>query len=318
MSISEGASLLTFLDAPVMVGDPDGRVIYVNPSFETAFERSGRDVQGELLASLFTGGAREAMLGAVADVCGSGQTRRFRLREAGRGFLALVSPISGDGQRLGVIILLTDEPLADEKVLAFHREMQEPLDELRASLDELLDQTGGRRNEQYRVAVEGGLRALERARKWSEELHGLLSGRGSSFGRSDSVDPVVLLRQVVDRVTPAVRSVGARLETLVPARLDPACGDGSRLESALVHLIKSRLEGADPGAPLTLSARLAGNGEAARIVISLVEPAGTSAPAPEPTFLRDTAEALGGGLICTDVPEVGRVTTVCLPRAVPS
>jgi len=30
-------SLLSFLDAPVVVGDPDGRAAYVNPTFETRF-----------------------------------------------------------------------------------------------------------------------------------------------------------------------------------------------------------------------------------------------------------------------------------------
>lgn len=31
------SSLLNFLDAPIVVGDPEGRVIYVNPAFERAF-----------------------------------------------------------------------------------------------------------------------------------------------------------------------------------------------------------------------------------------------------------------------------------------
>ena len=33
--MSDGiASLLNFLDAPIVVGDPDGRVIYVNPALD--------------------------------------------------------------------------------------------------------------------------------------------------------------------------------------------------------------------------------------------------------------------------------------------
>lgn len=312
--MSEGASLLTYLDAPVVVGDPDGRVIYVNPSFELGFERSGREVQGELLASLFTGGAREAMLGAVAEVCETGRTQRFRVREGGNGYLALVSPIAGDGQQLGVIILLTDEPLADERVLAFHREMQEPLEELRSTLDELLEQTGGRRNEQYRLAVEGGLRALERARKWSDELHGLLSGRGTSLGVGGSVDPVALVRQVVARVAPVADAAGARLEVLVPAQLRSAQGDASRLEAALVHVLKARLGAACSGAVYTLSARASGRGDASRVIVSLVEPPDAPEPAEQDDgFMRDTVEALGGGVLCIEVPQVGRVTSLDLP-----
>jgi hypothetical protein len=314
--MSEGSSLLTFLDAPVLVGDPDGRVIYVNPTFERSFERSGREVQGEQLASLFTGGAREAMLSAVADVCSRGRTQRFRLREAGRGYLALASPIAGDGQQLGVIILLTDEPLADERVLAFHREMQEPLEELRSTLDELLEQTGGRRNEQHRVSVEAGLHALDRARKWSDELHGLLTGRGSDLGPGGSVDVVALVRQSAARVSPAAEATGARLELLVPAQLHSVAGDASRLEAALVHVLKSRLSGATAGSVYTLSARASGQAEAARVVISLVEPAGIGSEVGDDGFMRDTVEALGGGVTCIDVPEIGRVTSLDLPCSV--
>ena len=45
MSISEGASLLTFLEAPVVVGDPEGRAIYVNPCFERRFSLAGQLIE---------------------------------------------------------------------------------------------------------------------------------------------------------------------------------------------------------------------------------------------------------------------------------
>ena len=35
-------SLLSFLDAPVVVGDPEGRAVYVNPAFEARFGQGGR------------------------------------------------------------------------------------------------------------------------------------------------------------------------------------------------------------------------------------------------------------------------------------
>ena len=62
-------SLLSFLDTPVVVGDPDGRAAYVNPAFETRFSVSAEEVTGEPLANLFEGGVREAVLTAVAAVC---------------------------------------------------------------------------------------------------------------------------------------------------------------------------------------------------------------------------------------------------------
>jgi PAS domain-containing protein len=62
----DGVSLLSFLDAPVLVGDPEGRVIYVNPAFERRFCQDDESVQGAELVSLFEGGGREAILNAVA------------------------------------------------------------------------------------------------------------------------------------------------------------------------------------------------------------------------------------------------------------
>ena len=81
---ADGASLLNFLDAPVVVGDPEGRVIFVNPAFEECFA-FGAQAPGMPFAELFQGGGREAFLMAVAQVCQTGETVRFRLREEGRG-----------------------------------------------------------------------------------------------------------------------------------------------------------------------------------------------------------------------------------------
>ena len=49
-------SLLDFIQTPVMVGDPDGRVVYVNPAFETDFLVPLEEVAGQPVANLFAGG----------------------------------------------------------------------------------------------------------------------------------------------------------------------------------------------------------------------------------------------------------------------
>jgi hypothetical protein len=51
-------------------------------------------------------------------------------------------------------------------------------------------------------------------------------------------------------------------------------------------------------------------------VISVVEPPGAPEPAASADgdgFMRDTVEALGGGVLCIDIPDVGRVTSLDLP-----
>ena len=115
MSHPEGSSLLDFVDSPVIVGDPDSRVIYVNASCERRLGISADSARGESLSSLFEGGSRESVLKAVAEVCTHGRTAHFKLREAGFDYLAQASPIQAEGDSVGVVILMTDEPASSPR-----------------------------------------------------------------------------------------------------------------------------------------------------------------------------------------------------------
>ena len=104
-------SLLDYLDAPILVGDPDGCTVYVNTAFETRFGVDSDKVRGQALAELFEGDARETILRAVAEVCGGSGSARFQLRDGNRGYSVVASPISAATGSVGVIILLTEEQL---------------------------------------------------------------------------------------------------------------------------------------------------------------------------------------------------------------
>jgi len=176
MSGKTARSLMDFIAAPVLVGDPDGRVVYVNPAFERAFEVARADVTGVPLAGLFDGGAREAMLDAVARVCGGAPPARFRIREGGDGFVALASPVEADGGRVGVVVLLTHEASGEDRLHALRREILEPLDELTNCLTDLSEQFGGRRDEKFRLLLADGVRAVSRIRKWADNVAADLRG----------------------------------------------------------------------------------------------------------------------------------------------
>ena len=86
---------MDFMDAPIVVGDPEGRAVYVNPP-SSAASRSRRSAvaTGVPLANLFEGGAREAVLAAVAGVCsGEPHRRDSGCARAGRASIALASPV---------------------------------------------------------------------------------------------------------------------------------------------------------------------------------------------------------------------------------
>jgi len=169
-------SLLDYLDAPVVVGDPDGRAVYVNPAFERSFSVT-RDVwRGRPLAEFFQGGGREALLRAVAELCADSPTKRLRLRERGTGYAAVASAIESEQGRVGVVILLNEELEGDDRSHVFYREIQEPLENLSACLDALV-KGGGALDPGERKLLEDATRALGQIRDKHDHLRGLLAGK---------------------------------------------------------------------------------------------------------------------------------------------
>ena len=128
-------------------------------------------------------------------------------------------------------------------------------EEAAVCFDELIEQTGGRRGERFRSVAERGIGAIARARKWSEELHGLIRGENAGSAADESLEPVVVLRQVAERMAPELGRAGIGLELMIPTQLPVACGDATLLETALVRLIRHRIAKSNPTTALTLSAR---------------------------------------------------------------
>ena len=320
MNVSDGISLLDFLDAPLVVGDPEGRVIYANPAFEQGFCHSREKSLGGELATLFAGGGREAILTAVAEVCASGQTVHIRVRENDRGYLAVASPIEVDRDRVGVLILFTNEPVANERLLTFHREIQQPLEEIQECLEQLIEETGGRRSENFRGVVEQGLGALIRARKWSNELHALLTGPDSQRAQQASLDPVRVVRQVASRLSGDFERAGSELDLLVPAQLPPARGEDALLETALERLLRQRLFEAGEDTCFTLTARRMGSGDDRAMLIAVIdqprepraEAGGETGERLESSAVREAVAALGGSVRTLSYRGVGRVTAISL------
>ena len=309
----DSRSLLEFLDTPVVVGDPDGRAVFANPAFREKFAGGARSITGASLSDFFGGGGREAVLRAVADVCREGKTVRFRLRDAG--YRALASPITVDGAHVGVLILLNDESLEEERLRSLRREIRDCLDEVDHCLQTMVEQTGGRRAELHRESVEDGMRALTRLRKWSDDLLALSSGRGAAVDANATLDPLRCLRAAVAR---AKRLAGSAisLELLVPAQLPRVRGDEGRLEAALVRLLRERTK-ASPGCSLTFGAKAVEQGESASVLLTLVESPGSGGepppPVPLPELLREVVSSCGGTVRTTDDPVAGRMTAIALP-----
>ena len=323
MSDAQGQSLLNFLNTPLLVGDPEGRVVFANDAFVRQLTVNGESPHGESLASLFAGGGREAVLASVAEVCSKGESVNFRIREAGRGYLALASPIHAEESRVGVVILLTDEPTLDSRLLDFHREIQEPLDETMACLEELLEASTGPRDEHFVEVLECGAVALRRARKWSGELHRLIGGGSGPKAIDDFLQPSHVLRQVESRLLAEFGRAKVKLSLLINPGVSRAVGDATMLETLLVRLLRQRLAQAPAGSSISLLARDTGGALGSGVLISVTDPhqisnpdakAGSD-PGEYTRMVREIVSALDAEIVTVVEPPAGRVTSIRLASA---
>lgn len=315
MNRDGGRSLLTWLPAPVLVGDPEGRVVYVNPAFERRFGVLAKDATGVPLASLFEGGGREAVLRAVAETCHRGREVRFRLRESGGGWTAVAAPIVAENENVGSLLLLQEEILGEEQVLAFHREIQEPLGQLVACLDSLLEQTGGRRSLAYRDQLEEGLRAVQRIEKWSAQLRDGLMGKSSS-GQAQA-DAQRLVREISEQAARAAEAGGHGFERLLPSDLPAVAGDEDVLGAGLLRYLRERMASCPGGSSFTLAARALPDGKPPCVLLTFTEVGSGGSFAMEnaapPAHLQQLLGAIGGSVVQTSDPVAGTTTTIRLP-----
>ncbi len=304
-------SLLSFLDMPVLVVDPEGTAAYANPAFEACFETPVAEIAGRPLAELFEGGGREALLRAVAEVCRYGESVRFRLRERDTGFAATASPIVAEDAHVGVVILLKEEVEGIERLIALHRELREPLDALGATLETLAAETV---DSGQRARVEDAVGALERVRKWADHANAVICGAPTPEKERGEADPIALIDVALQR---AEAEAGLRVERLHPPELPRVRGDARELGAILARLVKNRL-GAEPRPPaLCFTARhLEAESGPGDVVISIVElfPEHVSAPRlSPPALVKEVVAACGGALHVAAAPGAGRVTSIRLP-----
>ena len=313
-------TLLSYLDAPVVIGDPDGQAVYVNPAFELRFERAIGRVPGVLLAELFEGGAREAVLRAVMRAVREGENVRFRLREGAQGFSAVASPIASDGESVGVVILLKEEVEGLERVLALHRSMEQPMDELGQVVQHLLELPVVAREARLCTLLGDAQQALGRLRKGADEVHAVLTGTrdpaANSLAGAGAIprrfDPGGLLHRVAARAERSGGAEGCRIEVVVAPALPMLPGDSHRIEALLLRLLELRLAPTASAGRLVLAARHVVSASGAALLVSICELGRGGARGADPPQLAEEAAALDAELRSVVHPSLGRATVLRL------
>ncbi|MAE95728.1 MAG: hypothetical protein CL910_13815 [Deltaproteobacteria bacterium] len=308
------AALIDYLDAPVLVGDPDANAVHVNPAFERRFGIQGAQSLGTPLAELFEGGAREAMLASVASACERGESARCRIRERGVGYSALISPILQNGEGVGVVVLLTEEVEGAELLVGLRRQLEAPADEIAVTLETLIEETGGRRNPGHRARLEDALRNLERLRKSLDEMGAVLAGKTPEV-RAEPFDPARVVRQIADGLRERAEVRGVELQLLAPATLEGFCGDGTVVEAVLRRMVEARLLAEPAPLRITLGVRALGESDGGALLVSLTEKARDDSfegPFEDPAAVQEGLAGLGALAHGYSHPRLGRTTVVRL------
>ncbi len=315
MSTAEEISLLGHLNTPILVGDPDGCIVYANPCFRRVFGAGDDDLMGRPLALVFGGGAREAVLSATATVLERGQAARLQIREGGSGWAGLASPIEAEDDRVGVVMVLLEEQSNEEPLTALTEEIGEPLSEALGRFQSLAPHVAARLKEDQRQAWETGLRALENAKQSLRDLQLVLRGGGKP--RQGRFDVASVILRVAERTGHEVGSAGT-LEVLMPPNLPRVVGTATTFERLMGQLLRERLNEAREESPMTLLARTVGEGEPSAVLVSLVDVpdadrrAATGLP---PDSVSQGVAAIGGDAICVEDSVLGRVTSLRLAIA---
>lgn len=316
MSSAEEISLLGHLDTPILVGDPEGHVVYANPSFRKRFCAGGADPTGEALASLFGGGAREAVLKVTAEVLQRGQASRLQIREGGVGYVGLASPIEAEDDRVGVVMVMLEEQSNEDHLAGLAEELADPIGDALRGVSRVLEAPGAALNDDQRSSLERSLHGIETAQKWLRELQHAIRGGKSQQGRFDVAASVL---RVVDRVRSEAET-DVVLEVLMPPNLPRVSGTAVVFERALLQLVRRRLQESIAGRPITLLARTLSADPLRGLLVSVTDqPDGSrrDGAGTPPEAVQQAVAAMGGEVVCVEDSILGRVTALRLGVAAP-
>ena len=314
MSTAEDISLLAHLQTPILVGDPDGCIVYANPSFRSRFCQKGEDPMGQPIAMVFGGGAREVVLTATAEVLERGQPARLQLREGDYGYTGLASPIEAEDDRVGVVMVLLEEQSNEDYLTGLADEIGEPINEALQALLGLSQRINSHLGDDQQAIFERGLRSIETAQKWLRELQVAIRGGKPQQGRFDVANSIM---RVAERVTNDTET-DVNLEVLMPPNLPRVSGTTVVFERLLTQLVHQRLDEAKSDEPLTLLARVLGGKEALGVLVSLVDIPDSSrrnATGHPPEAVQQGMASMGGEVICVEDSSAGRVTLMRLAIA---
>ncbi len=258
------ASVLTHMADGVLITDPEGRVLLVNPAVSRLFEIRVEDALGRSFAQV----VRYHQIIEIWRRCHDTGEEQVEAVEVGRQRLFLqviITPLQGV-EAEGYLVILQNltqvrrlETVRRDFISNISHELRTPLASLKALVDTLRD--GALEDppaaQRFLGRVEVEVDAMTQLVQELLELSRIESGQSPLHLRPLDVAEAIV--PPVERLRPQAERAGLRLEVQLPSEEVRVLADRERLQQTMTNLVHNAIKFTPPGGEITVTVQRAGD-----------------------------------------------------------
>ncbi|UCD84203.1 MAG: PAS domain-containing protein [Deltaproteobacteria bacterium] len=275
-------TILTYLDTPIIIGDANNKLIYLNPAGEEVFQRKVMELVGKEVRELFSGDSWEGILETITQVRKQNRPSRISVEAGSRNFRASISPIIGDEEGfIGYVINLLD--IAEGKVadqlkadaLIIVNQIRDPLLDIADTLNELKKKVSSGLKKEASRLIEKGLEDSQKVIRLVDELLGFPDAESKKPEvKQEELDISKIIKNTISDMEPFAKKEGVALEWTIPANLPKMLGDQEKLTYALNSLLGFSLNHTPAKGVITVSGKTGQKKDGRRPLIITVSDTG--------------------------------------------
>ncbi len=244
-------TVLTYLETPIIIGDTNNKLLYLNPAGEEIFRRKVMELVGKEVKELFSSDNWEKVLEAITQVRKENIPSRIDIEEASRYFKTSISLITGDdGGFIGYVIGLLDitrDKEADQAKANFTsmiiHQLHSPLLDIVNTFSELKNKALPELKEEAGELIEEGLQSSQRVMRLVDDLLAFSEAQpGKLKIKQEKLDISQIIKNSVSGMEPFAEREGVALEWTVSANLPKMSGDQEKITYALISLLSFSLD----------------------------------------------------------------------------
>jgi PAS domain S-box-containing protein len=244
-------TVLTYLETPIIIGDTNNKILYLNPAGEEIFRRKVMELVGKEVKELFSSANWENIQASITQVRRENTPSRIDLEEGSRYFKVSISPITGDDRGfIGYVIGLLDitkDKEADQMKANFTsmliHQLRSPLLGITNTFSELKNKALPDFGEEASELIEEGLQNSQRVMRLVDDLLIMSEAQPSKLKiEQEELEISQIIKNSVKGMEPFAEKDNVTLEWTAPPNLPRISGDQEKLTFALINLLSFSLD----------------------------------------------------------------------------